>query len=156
MARDQAAGLGGVFAVFPLGIAGDRIDDHLAQHAVAAGDLDGQAGERHQGVHEVGIGVAPDPGVHAAHGGAHDEAEVIDFQAFGEQLVLRPHHVAVAVLGEAHVQAVARAAGFAVADAVGEDDEVGRGVEELAGAEELAGELLAEKAAAVAARCRAG
>ncbi len=136
----QAARLGCIFALLPLGIAGDRIDRHLPHHAVAPGDLDRQAGERHQGVHEIGIGVAPDPGVHAAHRGAHHQTEVIDLQALGEQVVLGAHHVVVVVLREAHVEPVARAARFAVADPVGEDDEVFRRVEELPGAEELAGE----------------
>ena len=43
------------------------VDRHAAHHAVASGDLDREARQRHQGIHEVGIGLGPDPGVHASH-----------------------------------------------------------------------------------------
>ena len=37
-----------VFALQPLRIGADRLDDQIAPHAVASGDLHRQAGERHQ------------------------------------------------------------------------------------------------------------
>ena len=92
--------------------------------AVASRDLRGQARERHQRVHEVRMPLAPQPGVHAAHRRAHDEAQVIHAEPFGEQAVLRLHHVRVAVARELRAQAVARLAGLAVADAIGQHDEV--------------------------------
>ena len=61
-----------------------------------------------------------------------------DVQALGQQPVLRFDHVAVAVVRKAGVQPVARLAGVAVADAVGEHDEVLRGIERLTRREELA------------------
>ena len=115
-------------------------DGHVAPHAVAAGEFDGLAGEGGEGVHEGGEGFAPDEGLHAAHGGAEDEAEVIDVEAFEEHGVLGGDHVVVVVLGELHAEAVGGFGGLAVADVVGEDEEVFGDVEGLAGAEEDVGE----------------
>ena len=115
-------GFGGVLAVLPGGIVLDVFDGHVAHHAVASGDLDGKAGHGHEGVGEAGVGFAPDEGLHAAHGGAEDEAEVIDVEAFEEHGVLAGDHVVVVVVGEAHAEAVAGLAGLAVADVVGEDE----------------------------------
>ena len=129
----------------------DGLDGHVAHHAVAAGDLDGQAGEGREGVGEIGIGLAPDEGLHAAHGGAEDEAQVIDVQAVGEHGVLGGDHVVVVVVGEVHAEAVGGLAGLAVADVVGEDDEVFGDVEGLAGAEEDVGEDRVEEGVSVAA-----
>src|SRR5690348_1538453 len=148
---ESLAGLFGVVAIFPVGIAGNGVHGHFAPEAVASSDLNGQAGERHQGVHEIGIGFAPDEGVHAAHGGAGDEAEVVDAEAFGEQQVIGSHHVVVIVFGKFHAQAVAGLGGFSVTDGVAEDDEVFAGVEELTGAEEFAGINGSEELAAGAA-----
>ena len=133
-------GLGGVVAVVPGGVALDVFDGHVAHHAVAAGDLGGKAGERHECVGEAGVGFAPDEGLHAAHGGAHDEAEVVDVQAFEEHLVLRADHVVVVVVREVHLEAVGGLGAVALADVVGEDEEVLGDVERLAGAEEDVGE----------------
>ena len=123
----------------------------LAPDAVAAGDLRRQAGERHQRVHEVRMALAPHPGVHAAHRRAHDQAQVIHAEAFGEQAVLRLDHVGVAVVRELRAQPVAGLGGFAVADAVGQHDEVLRRVERLARAEQLARELRPQELRAAAA-----
>src|SRR6185437_11487292 len=66
---DAVERLGGVVAVVPGGVALDVFDGHVAHHAVAAGDLGGEAGEGHERVGEAGVGFAPDEGLHAAHGG---------------------------------------------------------------------------------------
>ena len=139
-AAEAFDGLGGVVAVLPGGIVLDVFDGHVAPHAVAAGEFDGEAGEGCEGVGELRVGFAPDEGLHAAHGGAEDEAEVIDVEAFDEHGVLRGDHVVVVVLGEVHAEAVGGFGGFAVADVVGEDEEVFGDVEGLAGAEEDVGE----------------
>jgi hypothetical protein len=67
----QTARLLLVVAIHPSGIGANRVHDHLAHHAIAARDFDGQTGERHDRIHKVGIGLCPDPGMHAAHRGAH-------------------------------------------------------------------------------------
>ncbi len=85
--------------------------------------------------------LAPQPGVHAAHRGADDEPQVVDAEPLGEQPMLRLDHVAVAVVREPGVEAVARLARLAVADSVRQDDVEPRRVERLAGLEQLAGEL---------------
>ena len=139
-AAETLDGFGGVVAVLPRRIIANDLHGHVAPHAVAAGELDGQAGEGRQGVGELRIGFAPDEGLHAAHRGAEDEAEVVDVQAFEEHGVLGPNHVVVIVLGEVHAEAVGGLAGLAVADVVGEDDEELGDVERLAGAEEDVGE----------------
>ena len=72
-------------------------------------------------------------------------------QAVGQQEVLRADHVVVVVVREPRVQAVARLARLAVADAVGKDDEVLRGVEQLSGAEQLAAECARQEPCARAA-----
>jgi len=129
-----------VFAVLPCGIVLDALDGDVAGHAVAACELDGVAGEGREGVHEGGKGFAPDPGLHAAHGGAEDETEVIYVEAFEEHDVLRGDHVVVVVLGELHVEGVGGLGGLAVADVVREDEKVFGDVEGLSGAEEDVGE----------------
>ena len=40
-----------VFAIHPRWVGGDRFHDHFAHHAIAAGDLNRQAGQRHHGIH---------------------------------------------------------------------------------------------------------
>ena len=72
---------------------------------------------------------------------------MIDVEALGEHDLLRADHVAVVVLGEAHVEAVGGLGGFAVTDVVGEDEEEFGDVEGFAGAEEDVGELGEEKIA---------
>ena len=64
----------------------------------------------------------------SAHGRAHDEAQVIDLQALGDQQPLAFHHVGVAVLREFRVQPVAGLRRLAVTDAVGQHDEILRRV----------------------------
>ena len=98
--------LGGVVAVLPGGIVLDVFDGHVAPHAVAAGELDGEAGEGSEGVGELRVGFSPDEGLHAAHGGAEDETEMIDVEAFGEHGVLAGDHIVVVVLREVHTEAV--------------------------------------------------
>ena len=129
----------------------DVFDGHVAPHAIAAGEFDGETGEGGEGVGELREGFAPDEGLHAAHGGAEDEAEVIDVEALDEHGVLAGDHVVVVVLGEVHAEAVGGFGGFAVADVVGEDEVELRNVEGLAGAEEDVGEDGVEERVGVAA-----
>ena len=145
----QAVRLGFVFALLPFGISADVIDDHATPNAVASGNLSGQARQRHERVHEVRMHFAPEPGVHPTHRGAHHEAQMVDAQAFGEEAVLGFDHVAIAVFGKFGVKAVAGFAGFAVADAIRENQVIVSGVEELAFAEKFAGKFRAEEIAAV-------
>jgi len=142
---------GGVLTVLPGGIVADGLHRHVAPHAVAAGELDGEAGEGSKCVGELGEGLAPDEGLHAAHGGAEDEAEMVDVETVGEHGVLGGDHVVVVVLREVHVEAVGGFAGVALADVVGEDDEEFCDVEWLARAEEDVGEDGIEERVGVAA-----
>ena len=135
-AAETFGGLGGVVAVLPCGIVLDGLHGHVAPHAVATGEFDGETGERSEGIGEARVSFAPDEGLHAAHRGAEDEAKVIDVETFEEHGVLAGDHVVVVVLGEFHAEAVGGFGGFAVADVVGEDEEVLGDVEGLAGAEE--------------------
>jgi hypothetical protein len=115
-------------------------------------DLDRQARERHQCVHEVGVAITPHPGMHSAHRRAHDEPKVTHAELFGEKPVVGGDHVVVRVLGKLHMQAVAGPARLAVADAIGEDDEVPGRVQQPALAEELAREVRSEEPAPAAGR----
>jgi len=130
------ARLRGVVAIFPVGILADAVHHHFAPDAVASGNLHRLAREGHQGVHEIGVGFAPNPGMHAAHGSAEDQAKVVDAQSFFDEFVLEGDHVRIFVAGEMCMEAVAGLAGFAVADVVGKNQEIFVGVEQLAGAEE--------------------
>ncbi len=71
---------------------------------------------------------------------------------FLQQSMLSLDHVAIAVLRKARAQAVAGLAGFAVADAVGQDDEIFRRVQHSAGTKQSLGEVGAQKVSAAAAR----
>ena len=97
---------GGVLAVLPGWVVADGLHRHVAPHAVAAGELDREAGKGSECVGELREGLAPDEGLHTAHGGAEDEPEVIDVEAVGEHGVLGGDDVVVVVLGEVHVEAV--------------------------------------------------
>ena len=119
---------------------------------VPARDLGRQRGQRQQGVHELRVRLAPEPGVHPAHRGAHHQPQVIDLQPLGHQPVLGLDHVPVAVAGEAGAEPVAGLARPAVPDAVGEDEVVAGRVERLALAEELARELGPEEIGPAAGR----
>src|SRR5579885_1917252 len=88
------------------------------------------------------MSLEPDPGMHAAHRGAHEQPEVIDFQRLGEQKVLRFDHIVIVVMRKARVQPIAGLAGMAGTDSIGKDDEVPAGVEKLARAEQNSGEVL--------------
>ncbi len=133
-ARIGAQRLGLIVAVLPLGVVLDRIGEHRAPHAVAADDRRRHRRERHPAIGHLRIPRRPHPRVHAAHRRPHHEAEVIDLQVLGDQLILQLHHVLIAVFRELHAQAVARLARLPVADVVGEDQEIFRGVEQLPGA----------------------
>ena len=95
--------------------------------------------------------LTPQPRVHAAHGGSHDQARVFDAETFGQQAVLRLHHVVVAIARKFRMQAVARLAGLPMPQRIRQHDEITRGIQRLPGAEQLAGKLRADETAARAA-----
>ncbi len=131
----------GILPALPGRVGGDRVHGHLAPHAIAAGDLHGVAGQRHQAVHVAGVGLGPDEALHAAHGGADDQAQVVDAEALGQQLVLGQDHIVVVVFGEPGVQPVRGLGRLPVADGVRDDDVPARHIEQPARGEQHAGEL---------------
>ncbi len=137
--------LRGVFSALPFGIVANCIHHHLAPDAVAPGDLHRLACQRHQRIHEIGIGFSPNKGMHAAHRGAENEAQVVYAEAFAQKLVMRGDHVVVVVAREMRMQSVAGLRGFPVADAIGKHDEVACGIEELPRPKQLARELRLEE-----------
>ncbi len=143
--------LGLVLAVLPGGVVLDVFDGHVAHHAIAARDGHGQTGKGHQGIGEAGVGFAPDKGLHAAHGGAEDQAQVIDVQTFEQHAVLRADHVVVVVAREAHVEAVRGPGAFALTYVVGKNQEVVGDIEWLPGAEKNGRELRRKERPGVAA-----
>src|SRR6516165_8234063 len=66
--------------------------------------------------------------MHAAHGIADDEANMVQTETLGEQAILRVNHVGVIVFGEFRFQTIGRLQAFAVSDAVGDDDVIFGGV----------------------------
>src|ERR1700675_3677887 len=99
--------------------------------------------------------------MHTAHGSAEDQAKVVDAQSFFDEFVLERDHVRVFVAREMRVEGIAGLAGFAVADAVGKNQEIFVGVEQLAGAEERSREdglkkIVAPAASAVEDQHRVG
>src|SRR6516225_3299065 len=79
--------------------------------------------------------------MHAAHGIADDEANMVQTETLGEQAILRVNHVGVIVFGEFRFQTIGRLQAFAVSDAVGDDDIIFGGVQRLARAEQLTGKI---------------
>ena len=88
--------------------------------------------------------------MHSAHRRSHHQSRVIYAKAFGEQSVIRLHHVEVAVAREFCVHAVARLARFAVADPVRQHDEKFRRVERLIFSKQLTGKFRTNKLRAAA------
>jgi hypothetical protein len=83
--------------------------------------------------------------MHAAHGCAEYETQMIYAQAMLKKIVLCTDHVIVIVLREMGVEAIAWLTGFAVAKVVRNDDEIARRIEELAGPEQNSGKDWAEE-----------
>ena len=134
--RAEAERLLRVLAALVVGGQANGVDHHLTPPTVTSSNLHRQAGERHGCIHEARIRFEPDPRMHAPHRGTHDQAQMVDMQAFGEEKVLGGDHVVVVVVRKAGAQSITGFAGATVADVVGENDEVLSRVEELAGAEE--------------------
>jgi hypothetical protein len=88
--------------------------------------------------------------LHAAHGGAEDEAEVVDLHVV-EHHALAGDHVVVVVCGEVGVEAVGGFGALAVADVVGEDEEIFGDVEGCPKSEEDFGKDGIEEGVGVAA-----
>src|SRR5262245_13807062 len=145
--RGETSRLGLVFPVVPFRIAADGIEDHPTNHPVSARDLDGQAGQGHEGNDKEGIFFAPEPCVHAAHRSSHHQPQMIDAEPFGQEPVLRRDHVVVVVVRKPGVKAVARLARLAVPDVVGKDDEIPGSIQQLSGTKENTAELRREKSA---------
>ena len=61
-----------------LTVAADGIDDHTADHAVSSGNGHRSACQWEERIHQVRMQFAPQPGVHAAHGGSHHQAKMVD------------------------------------------------------------------------------
>src|SRR5690348_14261117 len=94
--------------------------------------------------------LAPDPGMHAPHRGAHYEPGVIDTKAAGQQSEFGGHHVRIPVAREMGMQPIARLTGFTVPDAIGNHYEKLRRIERLAGTEQLTCKSRLQKAVAAA------
>ena len=148
----EARRLLGVVAVVVGRIGTDRLDHHAAEHPVASRHGGRLRAQRHQHAHEVGIHLAPDPGVHAAHRLADHQLEMADAQVLGEQAILRHHHVVVIVFRKARAHSVRGPRRLAGPERIRNDDEIFGGIERLAGAEQLAREALAHHGLARAAR----
>jgi hypothetical protein len=89
-----------VIAAVPARIPADRVDQHAPHHPVAAGHRGGVRRHRDQPVHEIGVGVAPNPSLHPAHRIADHQTQMANAQPLGQQPVLRLDHVVVVVSGE--------------------------------------------------------
>ena len=59
---------------------------------------DTMVSQRHDPVHQIGVHLAPHPGVHAAHRAADDQTQMSDFETFGDQPIARLDHVIVPVV----------------------------------------------------------
>jgi UTP--glucose-1-phosphate uridylyltransferase len=129
-----------IVAIFIIGIGDDGVHDHVAYGAIASGDLHRCAGQRHERVHKIRIHFAEHPRMHRAHRRPHRETEVFHSQVFGEQLVIRLHHIVVAIFRKMRAHPVAGLGGSAVADSVRHDDEIFRRVNRLPFAEEFTAE----------------
>src|SRR3569832_2098602 len=92
------------------------------------------------------------PGVHAAHGGSHDQSRVFDAEALGQEAILCLDHVVVAILWELRMQSIAGLAGFPMPQGIGQYDEVARSIQKLTGTKQLAGKLRPDEARARPAR----
>src|ERR1041385_7707691 len=89
--------------------------------------------------------LAPNPRMHAAHRSAHHEPEMIHLQAVDEQPVLGVDHVEITVMRKPRMQAVARFAGFSMADAVRQNEKIFFSIEKLAAPEKFAGKFRPQK-----------
>src|SRR3954465_4156412 len=96
------------------------------------------------------MNLSPNPGVHAAHGGAHHQPQMIYAQALGQEPVLSLDHVQIAVVWEFGMEAVARLARLAVADAIGGNDVILCDVQWLSRIKQLPGEFGTRELAAAA------
>src|SRR5215469_5520062 len=137
---DVVARIGFVEPVIPVRVVADRLGLGAAAEPVAAADLDRLARERHNPVHQVGIGLSPQPAMHTAHRAADHQPQMADAEPLGDKAVTAVNHVAIAVMREVALQPVRRFRGAAAADRVLHDDEIVARVERLAGAVEVVGE----------------
>ena len=78
----------------------------VAAEPVATADLDRLARDRNDPIHQIGIGLGPQPGVHPAHRAADYEPQMRDAEPLGDQSVAAIDHVAVAIMREMAAQPV--------------------------------------------------
>ena len=131
--RAQTVRLLRVISVVVSGIEPHVIDHDLAHHAIAAGDPGRKAGEQHQGVDVIGIGLRPHETLHAAHGGADEQAQVIDLQAFAQHQADGADHVPIVIMREFRAEGITGLARFAKsrAELIGQDKVIFGRVEQL-------------------------
>jgi hypothetical protein len=120
-----------VVAVFPTRVLTNSLHHHFSPHEVAPCDLHRQAAQRHQRIHEIGIGFAPDPRVQATHRSHQYQTKMVDAKFFLQQFMLRRGHIVVFVLWKLRVHPVAGLARFFVAQVVGKDHVVEAHVQQL-------------------------
>ena len=154
--RLHAARLRRVVAAVPLRVVADRLVSMRRSIQLRPDIAIGRQAIGTSASMNVRVLLAPDPGLHAAHGIADHEAQVLHAQALGHQAVLREHHVVVVVAREFRAQAVGGLGRFPGAERVGQDDVVAARVERLARPEQLAGEVLGRACSRPSRRCRAG
>src|SRR5438132_4182510 len=83
--------------------------------------------------------------MHAAHGGAHQQTEMVDLQSVGKQKVLQVNHVIVGIVRKLGVQAVAGLGGVTMPYVVGKDDEIAARIQKLPGTEEDASKAFSSR-----------
>src|SRR6266436_9699453 len=96
--------------------------------------------------------LAPQPRVHTAHGRPHYEARVVHAEPFGEQTILRLHHVDIAITWKFGAHTITRLARFTVPDRIRQHDEELARIKRLIFPEKLSRKLRADKLRAAARR----
>src|SRR3982074_2316918 len=94
--------------------------------------------------------LTPEPCLHAAHRGPHDQARMLDPQALSQEAILRLDHVVIAIPRESSVQPVTGFAGLSVSERVGQHYEVPCRIQRLAGTKQLTRKFGSDETAATA------
>ena len=128
-----------VVAAIVVGIVADGLDHDPPQHPVARGHLGRLRGHRHHVSMKSGYFTPQSQACMPPIELPITSRRCLTPSPSLDQAILRVDHVAIVVVRKCRLHAVGGFRGFAVADAVGNDDEVFRGVERLAGTEQFAG-----------------